>query len=82
MYRCLSFSKAGDLVSKKRNRLSPTIAEQVMCLRYWLGLPEASEDEKEAYNEFDGYEDSFHVEHYAIGLGGNSLLRMRNSSSK
>jgi hypothetical protein len=78
MYRCLSFSKAGDLVSKKRNRLSPTTAEQGMCLRYWLGLPEASEEEKEAYNEFCGYEDSFHVENYAFGLGGNTLLRMRN----
>jgi hypothetical protein len=65
------FSKAGDLVSKKRNRLAPNTAEQVMSLRYWLGLPEASEEEKEAFNEFDGNEDAFQVEHFAVG--GDSL---------
>jgi hypothetical protein len=38
-----------------------------MCLRYWLGLPETSEDEKAAYNAFDGSKECFDVEHYAVG---------------
>jgi hypothetical protein len=39
------FSRAGDLITKKRNRLSPEFADSVICLRYWLGLPEITEDE-------------------------------------
>jgi hypothetical protein len=30
------FSKAGDLISKKRNRLAPGTADTIMCLRYWI----------------------------------------------
>ncbi|KAA8894533.1 ribonuclease H-like domain-containing protein [Sphaerosporella brunnea] len=35
------FSRAGDLISKTRNRLSRETANMLLCLRYWLKLPEA-----------------------------------------
>jgi hypothetical protein len=31
-----SFSQAGDLISKKRNRLSPETIQKVICLNNWL----------------------------------------------
>jgi hypothetical protein len=43
------FSRAGDLISKKRNRLSRETANMLMCLRYWLKLPEATAEEKGEY---------------------------------
>lgn len=32
------FSKAADLVTKKRNRLSPDSIKEIMCLNSWLKL--------------------------------------------
>jgi hypothetical protein len=60
------FSKAGDLISKKRNRLAPGSADTIMCLRYWLGLPEITEEEKKRFEQSreDGKESEFLVEHY------------------
>jgi hypothetical protein len=43
------FSRAGDLISKKRNRLSRETANMLMCLRYWLKLPEATPEEVAEY---------------------------------
>jgi hypothetical protein len=60
------FSKAGGLITKPRNRLAPTTAEQVMCLPYWLGLPEADDKGKKAYSQHEGYEDAFDIEHSAF----------------
>jgi hypothetical protein len=45
------FSKAGDLISKKRNRLAPGTADTIMCLRYWSGLPEITEEEKKRFEQ-------------------------------
>jgi hypothetical protein len=37
-----------------------------MCLRYWLGLPKVTEDERKRYEESleDGKEHEFLVDHY------------------
>jgi hypothetical protein len=40
-----AFSKASDLITKKRNRIDPSSAKRYMCLRYWLGLEEVTDDE-------------------------------------
>jgi hypothetical protein len=40
-----AFSRASDLITKKRNRMEPSSAEQHLCLRYWLGLQEATDEE-------------------------------------
>jgi hypothetical protein len=54
------------LISKKRNRLAPGTADTIMCLRYWLGLPEITEEEKKRFEQSqeDGKENKFLVEHY------------------
>jgi hypothetical protein len=54
------------LISKKRNRLAPGTADTIMCLRYWLGLPEITEEEKKRFEQSqeDGKENEFLVEHY------------------
>jgi hypothetical protein len=59
-------SKAGDLISEKRNRLAPGTADTFMCLRYWLGLPEITEEAKKRFEQSqeDGKENEFLVEHY------------------
>jgi hypothetical protein len=60
------FSRAGDLITKKRNRLAPETADSIMCLRYWLGLPEVSEDERKRFEDSleDGKAHEFLVDHY------------------
>jgi hypothetical protein len=45
------FSRAGDLITKKRNRLAPESADSIMSLRYWLGLLEITEDERKHFEE-------------------------------
>jgi hAT family C-terminal dimerisation region len=40
-----AFSIAGDLISKKRNRMAPETANELMCLKSWYGLGEIAEDE-------------------------------------
>jgi hypothetical protein len=37
------FSVAGDIITKKRNRLSPDMAGTVMCLRSWMDQEELQE---------------------------------------
>jgi uncharacterized membrane protein YgcG len=39
------FSAAGDLITKKRNRMAPETAEARMCARYWLQFPELTDDD-------------------------------------
>jgi hypothetical protein len=39
------FSTAGDLNTKKRNRMAPETAEIRMCARYWLQFPELTDDD-------------------------------------
>jgi hypothetical protein len=60
------FSRAGDPITKKRNRLAPETAASIMCLRYWLGLPEASEDERKRFEDSreDGRAHESLVDHY------------------
>jgi hypothetical protein len=52
------FSRAGDLITKKRNRLATHTANIIMCLRYWLHMPEVTKEEKEEYNRRKLEEDS------------------------
>jgi hypothetical protein len=40
-----AFSSASDLITKKRNRMEPGSAEHHLCLRYWLGLKEVTDEE-------------------------------------
>jgi hypothetical protein len=40
--RVFSFFRAGDLITKKRNRLSAQKASCIMCLRAWMGIKERS----------------------------------------
>ena len=40
-----AFSIAGDLISKKRNRMAPETANELMSLKSWYGLGEIAEDE-------------------------------------
>jgi hypothetical protein len=49
---------AGDLITKKRNRLATRTANVIMCLRYWLHMPEAPGEEKPEYNRRQLEEDS------------------------
>jgi hypothetical protein len=60
------FSRAGDLITKKRNRLAPESADSIICLRYWLGLPEITEDEITRFegSQEEGQEHEFLVDHY------------------
>jgi hypothetical protein len=60
------FSRAGDLIAKKRNRLSPETADSIMCLRYWLGMPEVTQEERTRFDNSleDGTEAEFLVDHY------------------
>jgi hypothetical protein len=60
------FSRAGGLVTRKRNLLAPESAASIVCLRYWLGLPEVTEDEMKRLEESlkEGKEHEFLVEHY------------------
>jgi hypothetical protein len=60
------FSRAGDLISHKRNRLAPESAHSIMCLRYWLGWPEVTEDEIKRFegSQEEGQEHEFLVDHY------------------
>jgi hypothetical protein len=41
------FSRAGDLITKKRNRLSPKTAQCIMCFRAWIGIKEVSVVDRE-----------------------------------
>jgi hypothetical protein len=41
------FSRAGDLITKKRNRLSPKTAQCIMCFRAWMGIKEVSVVDRE-----------------------------------
>jgi hypothetical protein len=60
------FSRAGDLITKKRNRLAPETADSIMCLRYWLGMPEVTQEERTRFKNSleDGTEAEFLVDHY------------------
>jgi hypothetical protein len=60
------FSRAGDLITKKRNRLAPETADSIMCLRYWLGMPEVTQEERTRFENSleDGTEAEFLVDHY------------------
>jgi hypothetical protein len=60
------FSRAGDLITKKRNRLAPETADSIMCLRNWLGLPEITQEERMHFEDAleDGMENEFLVDHY------------------
>jgi hypothetical protein len=40
------------MITRKRNRLAPEIADSIMYLIFWLGLPEITEDEKERFEEW------------------------------
>jgi hypothetical protein len=44
-----------------------------MCLRYWLGLPEITEEEKKRFelSREDGKESEFLVEHYLLEDDGD-----------
>jgi hypothetical protein len=60
------FSRAGDLNTNKRNRLAPESADSIMCLRYWLGWPEVTEDEIKRFegSQEESQEHEFLVDHY------------------
>jgi hypothetical protein len=60
------FSQAGDLITKKRNRLAPETADSIMCFRYWLGMPEVTQEERTRFHNSleDGTEAEFLVDHY------------------
>jgi hypothetical protein len=40
-----TFSKASDQVTKRRTRIEPDTAVMSMCLKYWLGLKEITDEE-------------------------------------
>jgi hypothetical protein len=44
------FSWAGDLITKKRNRVARRTANTIMCLHCWLHMPEATKEDKCKYN--------------------------------
>jgi hypothetical protein len=76
------FARAGDLITKKRNRLAPESADSIMCLRYWLGLPEVTEDEIKRFEgaQEEGQEHEFLVDHYlpevTMAPGRETTVRM------
>lgn len=47
------FSRAGELITKRRNRLSPENANARMCLRAWLNLHELDDEDLQAIGEDD-----------------------------
>jgi hypothetical protein len=60
------FSRAGDLITKKRNRLAPETADSIMCPRYCLGMPEVTQRERTRVDNSleDGTEAELLVDHY------------------
>jgi hypothetical protein len=49
-----------------RERLAPETADSIMCLRYWLGMPEVTQEERTRFDNSleDGTEAEFLVDHY------------------
>jgi hypothetical protein len=75
-------SRAGVLITNKRNRLVPESADSSTCLRYWLGLPEVTEDERKRFEESleEGKEHEFSLDHYLPeddGLGNDDTTHLR-----
>ena len=40
------FSNGSDIITKKRNRLSPSTVRYLLCLRDWGALPEGDGDDE------------------------------------
>jgi hypothetical protein len=47
------FSNGSDIVTKKRNKLSPSTIRYLLCLRNWGQIPDASSDGEDADDEAD-----------------------------
>jgi hypothetical protein len=47
------FSNGSDIITKKRNRLSPSTVRYLLCLRDWGALPEGDESEGDGDDEWE-----------------------------
>lgn len=47
------FSNGSDIITKKRNRLSPSTVRYLLCLRDWGVLPEGDDSEGDGDDEWE-----------------------------